>query len=352
MHKWHSRRNCLLLLMLAVLSVGIHPVYEKRVFGQNAAPGDSVRAGGNGVSVNGWLRVRDGALQNQAGRPLQLKGMSSHGLQWFGEYTNARALQTIGAYGANLFRVAMYADSSQGGYNESSRAARRNKMAMYAAVENALSADLYVIVDWHLLKDENPLRLLDSAVPFFDEVSSRYAHEPGVIYEICNEPNGETTWEDITNYAQKVIPVIRKNSPHAVIVVGTPKYSTNLAAALEAPLPFSDIMYALHVYTEYVDLNFEQNLGRFFEKRLPVFVTEWGISSENDRDHFGIARQFIDFLERYGISWANWSLCNKDESYSAIKPGSPKLSGWTEEDLSPSGKLVFSSFSRRSRPAP
>ncbi len=307
-------------------------------------------AGGEGVSVNGWLKVRDGTLRNQAGQPCQLRGMSSHGLQWFPKYTNARALMTIGAYGANLFRVAMYADSSEGGYNESADAARRQREWMYSSVENALAADLYVIIDWHILKDKNPLRHLDAAIAFFGEISSRYGREPGVIYEICNEPNGDTTWGDVFRYAEKVIPVIRKNSPSAIVLVGTPKFSTDLQSAFEKPLPFDNIMYALHVYTEYVSNRFERNVSELLYAKMPVFVTEWGISSTKKRDNYAIAKRLLDFFDKRNLSWANWSLCNKNESYSAIKPEVQKLSGWIDEDLSLSGKLVFSRFARKERP--
>lgn len=51
---------------------------------------------------------------------------------------------------------------------------------------------------------------------------------------------------------------------------------------------------------------------------------------------------FMDFLEEQGISWINWALSNKDESYSFLAPDCETLSGWTEEQLSPSGQYVIS----------
>lgn len=353
MPKYNRKPLGTILLMGCTIFSGLHLSLGTGTPGHAAESGRHIAlAGGDGVSVNGWLRVSGGGLVNQEGQPVQLRGMSSHGLQWFPEYTNARALQTIGAYGANLFRVAMYADSSEGGYNESADAARRNKAWMYAAVENALAADLYVIVDWHILKDKNPLHTLDAAVSFFGEISSQYSQEPGVIYEICNEPNGETTWEDVFRYAEKVIPVIRNNSPHAIVIVGTPKFSTDLRPALEKPLPFANVMYTLHAYTGHVDKNFERIVTEFLQAKMPIFITEWGINADDNRDNFAIAKRFVDFFDKHNLSWANWSLCNKKEPYSAIKPDITKLSGWTDEDLSLSGKLVFSRLFRKRRPFP
>ncbi len=301
---------------------------------------------GNGVRANGRLGVRGTQLVNQSGNPIQLRGMSSHGLNWFPEYINARAMLDIKARGANLFRAAMYADSVQGGYNAGGEARIINKLFTFMAVENALAVDMYVIVDWHILKDENPLRTVDSAVAFFEEISYRYKDEPGVIYEICNEPNGATTWRDIVLYAERVIPAIRKHNSDAVILVGTPNFSSDLESARQAPLDFSNIMYSYHLYTGISAHNYERDIGDALTAGLPVFVSEWGISNDPETGKPDVEEgyAFVAYMKRHGISWANWSLTNKDEECSALKPGVIKLSGWTEEDLTPSGKVVFNSF--------
>ncbi len=337
---------CRLRTSLLILAASLFLLSLVAVSGEGGARRPFPGVASGGVSANGRLRVVDGTLTNRDGRPVQLRGMSSHGLQWYPEFTNARAMQTIASYGANLFRVAMYADSTDGGYTESANAARRNRAWLRAAVENALSADLYVIVDWHILRDENPLRSVDAARAFFDDMSSRLADEPGVLYEICNEPNGETTWEDVKKYAEQIIPVIRKNAPHAVIIVGTPKYSTDLRSPFEKPLAFDNVMYALHAYTGHIDTDFESILSEYVRAKLPIFVTEWGISDDEDRDNYGLAVRMVDFFDKNNLSWSNWSLSNKDESYSAIKPGVTKLSGWTDEDLTFNGKFVFSRLAR------
>ena len=196
--------------------------------------------GANGVKENGRLRVEGTKILNQRGEALQLRGLSSHGMHWYPQYVNIRALWDIKNRGANLFRVAMYADSNYGGYNDNRRSMELNKNILWLAVENSLAADLYTIIDWHLLEDENPLLKVDQAIAFFAEVSRLYANEPGIIYEICNEPNGSTTWQDISQYAEKVIPEIRKNAPDAIIIVGTPKYSTDILKVLESPLPYDN----------------------------------------------------------------------------------------------------------------
>lgn len=303
----------------------------------------------SGKAHNGWLRVEAGQLVNEGGAPLQLRGMSSHGVSWYGQYTSRAAIQTTKRYGANVFRVAMYVDDEPGNYTLDAADQKKNKTLLYDAVDNTLALDMYAVVDWHVLRDGNPLHRLDCAVSFFDEVSKKYADEPGVIYEICNEPNGDTTWDDIRAYAEQIIPVIRQNAPNAVIVVGTPDYSADILAALESPLPYENIMYAYHYYSASHKDRYREVLAPAVEAGLPIFVTEWGFGSEEeifmfDQEH---GEDFLAYMQEHGISWVNWSLCNKPEAFSAIRQDVDKLSDWTWEDLSESGKIVFAALQGR-----
>ena len=296
-----------------------------------------------GVSANGALRVEGARLVNAQGKPIQLKGMSTHGIHWFPQYADRQAVHQLKTLGANLFRVAMYADSSDGGYNENKEAAERNTYLLNLAVRHALDEDMYAIIDWHLLKDETPLRHVENAKRFFHDISALYAENPAVIYEICNEPNGKTTWEDIRVYAEQVIPAIRYNSPNALIIVGTPDYSSGIDKVLAAPLTFPNIAYAYHYYPSLAGKGYIPLLEEALNASIAVFVSEWGIdrNRETGELELGKARDFVDFMRRHMISWANWSLSNKDESFSAIQNQVTKLHGWTDEDLTPSGKLVF-----------
>lgn len=301
---------------------------------------------GNGVLANGRLRVEGTQLMNERGEPIQLRGLSSHGIHWYPQFANTRALLDIKERGANLFRVAMYADSTDNGYNAGGRDRRLNKRLLRLAVENSLAADLYTIIDWHLLRDENPLRQMDKAVEFFDEMSRLYANDPGILYEICNEPNGATTWEDISQYARKVIPAIRKNAPDAVIIVGTPKYSFDVISVLDSPLPYNNIMYAFHMYTGYTDYEFRTILDTARDEDLPVFVSEWGISKEKGKEVHDVAEgyDFLEYMRKHNLSWAYWALCNAERDYVVIRPDVDKLHGWLDEDLTIPGKIIFSAL--------
>ena len=75
-------------------------------------------------------------------------------------------------------------------------------------------------------------------------------------------------------------------------------------------------------------------------------VSEWGTSRADGSG--GVFTQesetWLNFLHQNGISWANWSLCDKNETSAALKPGTPTNRPWTGNDLTPSWKFVFSHF--------
>jgi len=339
-----GKKRIWLIIHIFLFAAAIPVIYC--MASQNIYESDTSGYNENGVRRHGALRVEGSRLVNHSGEAVQLRGMSSHGLQWYPQYTNYKALVTTKEYGANLFRAAMYVDSDLDGYSQDEKSAAYNKMMLYNAIENALAADMYVIADWHLLEDENPQSLINKAIPFFDELSQHYADEPGVVYEICNEPNGGTTWQDIKAYADRVIPVIRKNAPDAIILVGTPEHSSALLKAMADPLPYHNIMYSYHYYSGLADDSFYATLGTAKAHDLPVFISEWGICANpsTGKMDYENAKAFITYTKDNLLSWANWSLSNKAEDYSAIRPGVAAISGWTEEDLTEGGKLIFAAL--------
>lgn len=287
----------------------------------------------------GALSVSGTQLCGETGEPVRLRGVSSHGLAWYPEYTNYHSLKTLREYGANVFRIAVY-PAQNDGYLEKPEL---NEKLLYSAVENSLAAGLYTIVDWHVLRDENPLYHLDKAGEFFEKVSGRFGNNEKIIYEICNEPNGDTKYEDISEYAKQIIPIIRKNAPDAVILVGMPKFCTTLDEAVKNPLPFENIMYTYHYYSHISDCQYAKSqISGAMENGIPVFVSEWGFdfSSDTLEKDTAAMQEFMSFLDNNNISWVNWSLSNKEEAYSFIKPEVETLWGWQKEQLSLSGKYV------------
>ena len=182
---------------------------------------------------------------------------------------------------------------------------------------------MYVIIDWHILNDNNPNSHIDDAKEFFDDVSAKYSSNHNVIYEICNEPNGGTSWSDIKSYAEIIIPVIRKNDKNAIIIVGTPNWSQDVDIVSEDPITgYDNIMYAVHFYAATHKDDLRNKVKTAISNGLPVFVSEFNLINDNN------------------LSYASWSLCNKNETSALIKPDSTATSTITIDDLSDTGKYV------------
>jgi aryl-phospho-beta-D-glucosidase BglC (GH1 family) len=298
-----------------------------------------------GFKANGSLHVEGVQLTGESGEPVVLKGMSTFGMQWQPQFASRGSVETIKKHGANLLRVAMY--TGEGGYITNKE---KIEKATYEAVDTALALDLYVIIDWHILRDNNPQQYKASAAAFFDRTAERYAGNGAVMYEICNEPNGDdVTWEkEIKPYAEEIIPIIRAHSPGAVILVGTPAWSRNVDEAADHPLDFDNIMYVCHFYAGSHGQWLRDKVEYALSKGAPVFVSEWGVSEAdgNGGVYKKEAEIWLDYLDKHLISWANWSLGNRNETSAALKPSALPDGNWSEEDISESGKIVFGKFKR------
>ena len=297
-----------------------------------------------GVSQNGWLQVTGTQLCSETGQPVVLRGMSSHGLQWYGQFASDGAISSLADCGANLFRAAMY--TGEGGYLSQPDAM---KAKLTAAVDAAVANDLYVIIDWHILSDGDPMAHVTEAEAFFSEMAQRYRDTPNVLYEICNEPNGNVGWDSsVKPYAQRVIRAIRAHSPKAVILVGSTTWSQDIHLAAADPLDGENLMYTLHFYAGTHGAQLRQRIDDALAKGLPVFVSEWGTSRADGSGGVFLeeSRVWLDFLDERGISWCNWSLCDKNETSAALRPGASSDGPWGQEKLSESGQFVFSRFSQ------
>lgn len=294
-------------------------------------------------SQNGALSVKGTQLVDEKGQAVQLRGVSTHGIAWFPDFVNQDAvIQLSNDWGANLFRIAMYTDEN-GGYCTDGDKEKLKKLVA-DGVGYAKQADMYVIVDWHVLHDQNPLTHKDEAIRFFDEMSGKFKDENHVIYEICNEPNGDTTWEDVKAYAEEVIPVIRNNAKDAVILVGTPTWSQEIDKPQKDPITgYNNIMYTLHFYAATHKEDLRNKMKDAIAAGTPVFVSEYGLcdASGNGGNDLAQAGIWVDTMDQLGVSYAVWSFCNKNETSALIASNCQKTSSFAEEDLSESGKWIY-----------
>ncbi len=294
----------------------------------------------NGTPVEryGALQVKGNRLTDKNGNQVQLKGVSTHGLSWYPQYVNEDFFRQMrDEWNVEVVRLAMYT-AEYNGYcvgDENNKQTLKNVIG--EGVNHATNLGMYVIIDWHILSDSNPLQNKEEAKKFFAEMAERYQGYDNVIYEICNEPNSGASWNDIKTYANEVIPVIREKDQDALILVGTPNWSQFVNEAAADPITgYDNLMYVLHFYADTHRDDLRNTLQNAYNQGLPIFVSEFGIcdASGNGAINVEEANKWIDLMDQNGISYCIWNLSNKDESSAFFKPDCTKSSGFTNEDLS------------------
>lgn len=292
------------------------------------------------VSYNGSLQVNGINLQNQYGEDFRLKGISSHNLHWFGNLITYDTLKELrDNWNINVFRIAMYTEEE--GYIKNKNDI---KDKVTNIIDSAIELDMYVIVDWHILSDNNPNIHIEEAKQFFSEIASRYHSKPNIIYEICNEPNGaNVTWNnDIKPYAETIISEIRQFDNNAIIIVGTPDFCKDFSDVINNKLDWENIMYAFHFYAGTHNETLMNHAKSALEADVPIFVSEWGTSSVDGNNGVFISEseKWFNFLDSYNLSWINWSLSDKDESSAILQPNTGSAGIFDDNYLSESGKYI------------
>lgn len=309
---------------------------------------DGIANTGVKMDYYGALSVSEGKLVDSHGKEVQLTGISTHGINWFPEFAAPETIASLrNNFGINVIRLAMYT-SDYNGYCVGGSDNQKDLMdKICSAVDAATENDMYVIIDWHTLNDENPNTYKAESIQFFGEMVRKYKGNDNVIYEICNEPNGDTTWSDIKSYAKEVIPVIRNVDSDAVILVGTPEWSSDLESVQDDPLNFKNIMYTYHFYAASHKDDARAELESALEAGLPVFISEYGLVSADGNGSVDTkeAKKWYDLIDEYKLSSCIWNLSNKDEGSALISADCQNTLDWKYEDLSEEGKYFFDKLS-------
>ncbi len=298
---------------------------------------------------HGRLAVNKSFLVDKNKKPVQLKGVSTHGINWdVGyPYVNEAAFKDVrDKFGANAVRLAMYTQDYNGYCTTDDAGRKRLEKIIDRGVKAAKKLGMYAIIDWHVLNDQTPKKYQKEAIAFFRKISKKYSSFDNVLYEICNEPNGGATWSDVKSYAKKAIKAIRKNT-NAVIIVGTPTWSQDVDVAAKSPIKgCRNVIYAFHFYAATHGDGLREKVRAAHEEGLPMICTEFAACEASGAGSydFNSANEWLDMMDGYGIGYMCWSLSNKDESASLLKPSCKKTSGFKKSDLSKAGKWLVKKY--------
>lgn len=296
------------------------------------------------VERHGNLRVEGTHIVDTSGRPVQLRGVSMgwHNM-WPRFYNHGTVERLADDWGADMVRCSIGVAHLDSGFDCDSVAAYA---AVDSIVQGAIHKGVYVLVDFH----SHPNRL-DDAKRFFTHVASKYKNIPNVMYEIWNEPT-EVSWNECKEYAEQLIPVIRGISPDAIVVVPTPRWDQEVDKAADNPVEgHSNLLYSLHYYATTHTQWLREKADYALSKGLPLIMSECagmehtgdGVINPKEWD------EWMQYADRNGISWVAWSVSDKDETCSMLRPSAASNGmEWNDSDLKPWAVLV-KHYLRRNR---
>ncbi|CAA2139937.1 glycoside hydrolase family 5 protein [Hyphomicrobium sp. ghe19] len=203
-------------------------------------------------------------------------------------------------------------------------------------VTAARAAGLFVIIDWHVIGFPGryaepvdpswglPLDAFASddvlALDFWRRVSARFGKDPGVLFELWNEPvydgklwrsTGEH-WPVLKALWVRLINEIRSRSD-AILIVAGGRWAHDLKGVAKDLIDDERVIYSWHCYP-----NEDRGVASRWPDSLdglpavkPVVVTEWGFSRDGDGvirgtpEDFGIpfTRDILEPLKLHSMAW-------------------------------------------------
>ena len=295
------------------------------------------------VDKYGHLSVEGNKIVDENGAPVQLRGMSFFWSQWQGKYYNPAVVKWLSKnWNCSIVRAAMGVE--KGGYLTNPY---EEQLKLETVIRAAIKNGVYVIIDYHAhhAHDEP-----EKAAEFFGKMAKKYGKHPNIIYETFNEPLEENWSTVLKPYHEKIIAAIRKHDPDNLIICGTRTWSQRVDEASLDPIEGKNIAYTLHYYASTHKQELRDIAKVALDRGIPLFITEFGICEASGDGYINEEeyRAWWDFCDEHHISWCNWSVSDKIESASVIKPNANEYGRWTEDELTRSGKIIREELKKNS----
>ena len=350
--------SCALLIGLASFSYAAKRVGPVSQYGQLQA----------GKNAEGEGRIYGScSAYSTSGHEVQVKGMS---LYWSfqprsAKFYNPRIItEMVKKHNIQLIRASIGVDEDWGNGNYFTDTTLHQGLAD-KVVQAAIDNDIYVIIDYHShLAHED----VNKAKRFFERMAKKWGSYDNVIFDSYNEPaclkNGNVdcndpangpgfvAWPTIKEYSEQIVQVIRRYSDN-LIIVGTPVWSQQPDKAVGAPVvdPANNIAYSFHYYAGAHSL---RTMGADVEKAikngLTVFVSEWGtVHPVNMGRVASTNRLWQNWMNKFKLSSANWSLSNYPEDAEKKFGGDGQGASYFAADLDPENPSAEWKYSESGR---
>merc|ERR1719429_126579 len=296
--------------------------------------------GAGGVGQHGRLRVVGNNIVGSHGDTVQLRGMSFFWSQWQGQYyTDSVVNWLVDDWECSLVRAVLGIHESSGYLQDPGT----EKAKVELVVNAAIAKGIYVIIDWH---DHHAENHVNEAKGFFTEMASKYGNYPHVLFETYNEPLAVSWSGVIKPYHEQLVPVIRQYSDN-IIILGNRDWCQHPDEAARDPVSGTNLAYTIHFYAFTHRGELRDKVVQAKSAGAAVFATEWGTcrADGNGQLDLGETNVWLDFLAFHGVSYANWAISDKNEACSALVPGANTNGGWSDGQLTPSGRYMKGAIS-------
>jgi endoglucanase len=283
------------------------------------------------VKIHGKLSVKAAQLVDEHGNPVALNGVSYGWHCWWPRFWNKDCVKWLATdWKCSVLRAAVGVEP-KGGYLDKTA---WSKQLLDTVVRAAIADDIYVIIDWHSHSIKLP-----EAKAFFKEMATKYGKNPNVIYELYNEPVNDS-WPQVKAYSIELIKTIRAVDPHNVILVGSPHWDQDIHLPADDPIKgFSNIMYTCHFYAASHGKWLRDRCEGARKKGIPVFITESAAMQASGDGGLDLHewQAWVDWCAANKISLVTWSISDKSETCSMLRPSAADGGHWKETDLKESG---------------
>lgn len=350
-HANRTRRSkCALLAAVVAGAMILHPVGAR-------AENQSISLRGNQFFKDGkpWLPkgIKIEAFNEPAG--LRAKSsIASEARSWWGDQ-EINAIKSV--FGSSVVRFAM----SQPGLDPKSPIYDPTyRDELLEAFKLARAAGLVVIPSMDA-QGENGIEGLpcmpgDSAVRAWKEIALSFVNDPGVMFELFDEPCGTTKPEDRAKWAagtQAIINALRQMGAKNILLVDGLHYARSidgLPGLLHDPFP-NRLAMAVHPYLSKGWFVSEDQWEREFgaeAAKFPVIASEWNATPKSgciDATTPAISLRLIRYLQKKNIGLIGWAIDSHAgklvQDHTGYKPNNyQRFSGCNDGSDSGGGELL------------
>lgn len=291
------------------------------------------------MNEKNMLHVEGRKLLTEDGTEVWLQGLALPGLEWANGWDHIDETLEVALtdWKVNCIRLPIREDFWYG-LQETTRAdgGASYREMVSRLVERTATHDVWIALDLHRFKAPT-----QAHADFWQDLATRYANHPAVIFDLFNEAHGITwdVWrdggdirnepkpgvvvennqaEDLTQSIgmQALIDIVRKTGAKNIVIAGGLDWAYDLSAIADGyaldDRGGNGIMYATHIYPWKDD--WQGKVCCMIDK-APLFLGEVGCElipmpfekPEMYQDPYVWAPDMIGFIQKHRLNWTAWS---------------------------------------------